>query len=284
MTASSSVTPAGRWSSAVAPCSIPIRLVADGDALILGQDLTQALERGPDAVASVMLNQRRRGSLSDLAARSGGGTPGSAVVAGDAVVSKDEAQRLAQAAEAAVASFHEANRLEKGIGLGQLARAIDLDPEMTRTIVASMTELVVAGAVVSASGSQQEEVDSDPRWLHARGVLELAGMAPPVIKELGLDGDILRVLVRTGRLIRVSDDLVYLPKEVDGMVELLRSMVGPFSVSEFRQKAGISRKHAVPFLEYADRESLTMRSGDLRTVRNQGGQFGDGQFGDESPG
>ena len=57
------------------------------------------------------------------------------------------------------------------------------------------------------------------------------------------------------------------------MVELLRSMVGPFSVSEFRQKAGISRKHAVPFLEYADRESVTMRSGDLRTVRNQGGQF-----------
>ena len=33
------------------------------DALTLGRDLTQALERGPDAVASVMLNQRRRGSL-----------------------------------------------------------------------------------------------------------------------------------------------------------------------------------------------------------------------------
>jgi selenocysteine-specific elongation factor len=245
------------------------------DALALGQDLTQALEQGPDAVASVMLNHRRRGSLSDLAARSGGGTPGGAVVAGDAVVSKVEARRLAQAAEAEVASFHEANRLEKGIGLGQLARAIDLDPEMTRTIVASMTELVVAGAVVSASGSQQEEVDSDPRWLRARGVLELSGMAPPVIKELGLDGDILRVLTRSGRLVRVSDDLVYLPEEVDRMVGLLRSMAGPFTVSDFRQKAGISRKHAVPFLEYTDRESLTMRSGDLRTARNQGEQIGD---------
>lgn len=238
------------------------------DSLVLGGDLAQALDRGPDAVASVMLKHQRRGSRSDLAARSGGGTPGDAVTAGDAVVSRDEARRLAQAAQAEVASFHEANRLEKGIGLGQLARAIDLDQEMTRTIVAGFTDLVVAGAVVSAGGSQHEEIDSDPRWLQVRRVLELAGMAPPSIKELGLDGDLLRVLVRSGRLIRVSDDLVYLPEEVDGMVEVLQSMVGPFSVSAFRQKAGISRKHAVPFLEYTDRESVTIRSGDLRTLRD----------------
>ena len=45
-------------------------------------------------------------------------------------------------------------------------------------------------------------------------------------------------------------------------------MIGPFSVSEFRQAAGISRKHAVPFLEYTDREGVTARTGDLRTVRS----------------
>jgi hypothetical protein len=205
--------------------------------------------------------------LADLAARSGGGVPRDAVVAGDVVVSRDEATRLAAAMEAEVASFHEANRLEKGIGLAQLALAVDLDQETARAIVTSRTELEVTGAVVSARGSQQDEIDSDPRWMAARRVLHTAGMAPPAIKELGLDGELLRVLVRTGRLVRVSNDLVYLPEEAARMVELLRSMSGPFSVSEFRQKAGISRKHAVPFLEYTDRESVTMRSGDLRTVR-----------------
>jgi selenocysteine-specific elongation factor len=237
------------------------------DVLLLGRDLTAAVEGGPDLVASVMLNHRRRGSLADLTARSGGGTPDDAVVAGDAVVSRSEATRLALAAEAEVASFHEANRLEKGIGLGQLALALDLDPEMTRAIVAGLTELEVSGAVVSARGSQQEQIDSDPRWLQVRRVLEAAGMTPPTIKELGLDGELLRVLVRSGRLVRVSDDLVYLPGEADRMVGLLKSMVEPFTVSEFRQQAGISRKHAVPFLEYTDREGVTMRSGDLRTVR-----------------
>lgn len=238
------------------------------DALLLGRDLTTSLQGGPDVVATVMLNHRRRGSLADLAARSGGGTPRDAVVAGDAVVSKDEATRLGLAAEAAVASFHEANRLEKGVGLGRLALALDLDQEMTRAIVTGLAGLEVSGAVVSARGSQQEEIDSDPRWMKARGVLETAGMTPPAIKELGLDGELLRVLVRSGRLVRVSDDLVYLPEEADRMIELLKSMVGPFSVSEFRQQAGISRKHAVPFLEYTDREGVTMRSGDLRTVRH----------------
>jgi selenocysteine-specific elongation factor len=238
------------------------------EALLLGLDLTEALEGGPDALAAVMLSHSRHGSLEALAARSGGGVPRDAVVAGDAAVSTDEATRLASAMEAEVASFHQINRLEKGIGLGQLAAALDLDQEMTRAILRGFTDLEVSGAVVSVRGGEQDAIDSDPRWAKARRVLEAAGMAPPAIKELGLDGELLRVLVRSGRLVRVSDDLVYLPEESARMVDLLRSMGGPFSVSEFRQKAGISRKHAVPFLEYTDRESVTVRSGDLRTVRH----------------
>ena len=238
------------------------------DALVLGGDLIPALELGPASVASVMLNHRLRGSLADLAARSGGGTPDGAVAAGDATVSGDEAERLARAAQAQVAMFHEANRLEKGIGLGQLAQALDVEPDLARAIIVRLTDLVISGAVVSAKGKVEDEIDSNPRWSQAKRVLETSGLTPPAIRELGLDGELLRVLVRSGRLVRVSDDLVYLPDDAARMVEVIRSMEGPFSVSEFRQKAGISRKHAVPFLEYTDRESLTMRSGDLRTVRS----------------
>lgn len=233
----------------------------------LGLALTEVLELGPDVIASVMLEHGGRVSLEALSARSGGGVPEDAIVAGDDAVSRDEAARLASALEAEVASFHQANRLEKGIGLGQLAVALNLDPEMTRAIV-GLTELEVSGAVVSARGRQQDELDSDPRWANAKRVLEAAGMAPPPIKDLGLDGELLRILVRTGRLVRVSDDLAYLPEETTRMLELLRSISGPFSVSEFRQRAGISRKYAVPFLEYTDRERVTVRSGDLRTVRH----------------
>jgi selenocysteine-specific elongation factor len=238
------------------------------DAIALGRDLIPALDEGPDGVASVMLAHRRRGSLADLVARSGGGTPGGAVIVGDEAVSAAEATQLAAAAEGEVASFHKANRLEKGIGLGQLASALGVEPELARAVVVGLTNLEVSGALVSARGTQQNEIDADLRWVGARSVLENAGMAPPPIRELGLGGELLRVLLRTGRLVRVSDDLVYLPEDVTRMIGLLRSMIGPFSVSEFRQAAGISRKHAVPLLEYTDREGLTARTGDLRTVRN----------------
>ena len=243
----------------------------------LGLALIEALEGGPDVIASVMLDHRRRGSLEALSARSGGGVPRDAVVAGDAAVSREEAARLASAMEAEVAAFHQSNRLEKGIGLGQLALALNLDQELARAIV-GFTDLEVSGAVVSAKGRQQDQIDFDPRWTLAKRVLEAAGMAPPSIKDLGLDGELLRILVRSGRLVRVSDDLVYLPEEATRMLDLLRSIGRPFSVSEFRQKAGISRKYAVPFLEYTDRESVTVRTGDLRTVRPEA------RFGEDSPG
>jgi selenocysteine-specific elongation factor len=238
------------------------------DATALGRELIPALAAGPDRVASVMLAHRRRDSRADLGARSGGGNPNEAVVIGDEAVSPAEAARLAAAATEEVASFHRANRLEKGIGLGQLAAALGVEPELAKAIVVGHTDLEISGALVSAPGSQQDEIDTDARWVEARSALEKAGMAPPSIRELGLGGELLRVLLRTGRLVRVSDDLVYLPDEVTRVIEVLRSMVGPFSVSEFRQAAGISRKHAVPLLEYTDREGVTARTGDLRTVRS----------------
>jgi selenocysteine-specific elongation factor len=39
-----------------------------------------------------------------------------------------------------------------------------------------------------------------------------------------------------------------------------------FSVPEFKDWTGVSRKYAIPLLEYFDRERLTRREGDARLV------------------
>ena len=48
---------------------------------------------------------------------------------------------------------------------------------------------------------------------------------------------------------------------------MLGGMTGPFTVAEFRDHSGLSRKYVVPILEWADREGLTIRRGDVRHLR-----------------
>ena len=69
------------------------------------------------------------------------------------------------------------------------------------------------------------------------------------------------------RLVRVGDDLVF----HQAALEKLRGMLAAhksarFSVPVFKDWTGISRKYAIPLLEYLDRERVTRRDGDERVV------------------
>jgi selenocysteine-specific elongation factor len=44
----------------------------------------------------------------------------------------------------------------------------------------------------------------------------------------------------------------------------LQQLPNGFTVSQFREHLGITRKHAVPLLEALDRRAITKRIGDLR--------------------
>jgi selenocysteine-specific elongation factor len=53
-------------------------------------------------------------------------------------------------------------------------------------------------------------------------------------------------------------------------IERIRQFInsqGPLKVSDFRTLLDTSRKYAVPFLEYCDRQGLTRRQGDVRVLR-----------------
>jgi hypothetical protein len=60
---------------------------------------------------------------------------------------------------------------------------------------------------------------------------------------------------------------VFLPAQVAELVEVIGSFAEPFTVSQFRERSGLSRKYAVPFLEWADRAGHTVRQGDARRPR-----------------
>jgi selenocysteine-specific elongation factor len=75
------------------------------------------------------------------------------------------------------------------------------------------------------------------------------------------------MLLKDGRLIRIQPDLVLHASAVAGLRSQLAARRGQrFSVPEFKEWTGVSRKYAIPLLEYLDREHITVRQGDFRVV------------------
>jgi selenocysteine-specific elongation factor len=61
--------------------------------------------------------------------------------------------------------------------------------------------------------------------------------------------------------------MVFHRAAVEGLRELLAARKGErFSVGDFKEWTGVSRKYAIPLLELLDRERVTRRDGDARVV------------------
>ena len=104
-----------------------------------------------------------------------------------------------------------------------------------------------------------------------------AGLKVPALREViaGLKIDkvraqkIVTLLLRDKVLIKVSDELVF---HRSALQELRRQLVAykaklaTIDVSKFKELTGVSRKYAIPLLEYLDRERVTRRVGDAREI------------------
>lgn len=106
-------------------------------------------------------------------------------------------------------------------------------------------------------------------------VFEKAGLAvPPVGEALAKAGvdpararTLLQILLRQGRLVKIGDELVFHRSALDDLRRRLALYKGKrLGVPQFKDLAGVSRKYAIPLLEYLDRERVTRRDGDQRLV------------------
>ncbi len=80
---------------------------------------------------------------------------------------------------------------------------------------------------------------------------------------------ILQILLRERVLIRVTDELVFHQEAIQRLKSSLaehKKKSDRLSVPQFKDLTGISRKYAIPLLEYLDRERVTRRAGDERII------------------
>jgi len=222
---------------------------------------------GPDEIATVLLAIRGVDEVSRLSSHSGGGHPIDAISVGSTVVGPDRFEELKSRVEATVAAHHAEHPLRTGIPSATLATSLDIGQDLVDRLVEASPRLVRNGPDV-AGVEHRVGLDDEmqERWTIAEERLG-AGLDVPGISELGLDAEMTHLLIRTGKLVKISDDLAYLPEQIDLIVSTLQGMEGEFTVADFRDRTGLSRKYVVPLLEWSDREGLTIRRGDQRRLR-----------------
>ncbi len=180
-----------------------------------------------------------------------------------------------------VEEFHSKNPLASGIGKEELQVQTDAGPEVFDAIavmlvrekkIEIMGDLVrLPGQSVVMKGEETESMKIIDQTFAA------AGLKVPALKDVlaGLRIDqtrahkIMILLLREKVLIKVSDDLVF---HHSALAELRKSLaaqklISPrLDVARFKQLTGVSRKYAIPLLEYLDRERVTKRVGDERLI------------------
>jgi selenocysteine-specific elongation factor len=148
--------------------------------------------------------------------------------------------------------------------------------EVFDCLLAGAKDLVAEGEVVRLRthrlALKQDEEKARTAIVAAFGN---AGLAAPavaeVLKAAGLDAvrarSVLQLLLREGALVMITDDLILHAAALAGLRAVLAARRGErFGVAEFKDWTGVSRKYAIPLLEYMDRERVTRRDGDARVV------------------
>ncbi len=185
----------------------------------------------------------------------------------------------------AVSSFHRRSPLDagmsKGEALDELQRVFEMAPELFEAALASLVKgkkLELVNELVRLPGHgavmKDEEAESKKKIEEA---FAAAGLKVPALREViaGLRVDKIRaqkivtLLLRDKVLVKISDELVF----HRGALEELRRQMAAYKaksvkidVAQFKEMTAVSRKYAIPLLEYLDREHVTRRVGDAREI------------------
>jgi selenocysteine-specific elongation factor len=252
--------------------------------------LTPRKDTDPERIAGIVVQERgavRSGELLAVAGREPREPMASAGVrrVGAWWVSGELNAAISVAVRGDFTAYHRDNPMRAGADLAFARRSIST--ELHRASVAAADDLVdtllddlldagvlaqegstirLATHAVSLSG-REGEVDELVERVSA------AEPAPPTVNELvsgGIGADVIEAATATGRLVRVSPDLVMTPALVNRAEEIVRSGgAGGLTVSAFREELGTSRKFALPLLELLDARGVTLRRGDVRVLRGR---------------
>lgn len=208
-------------------------------------------------------------------------TNGEVVRIGDMLVHGRAWEALKAQVIGSVDAFHRQNPLASGIGREELRMQTDAGAEAFDAILAVLgreKKLEITGDIVRLPGRgvTMKDDEAESRQVIERVFLS-ADLQVPALKDVlaGLKIDkqraqkIVTLLLREKILIRVSEDLVFHGNALVGLRQKLAAQKArspKIDVGAFKELTSVSRKYAIPLLEYLDRERVTKRIGDHRVL------------------
>jgi selenocysteine-specific elongation factor len=149
-------------------------------------------------------------------------------------------------------------------------------PFLLDALVSRAAGVVVEGETLRlASHKIVLKQDEEQASASMEALFDKAGLTVPAVDEVIARSAIepvrartlLQLLLRQGKLVKIGDDLVFHRSALDNLRRRLAPYRGQrLSIPQFKDLAGVSRKYAIPLLEYLDREHITRRDGDQRLV------------------
>lgn len=197
--------------------------------------------------------------------------PQGALSLGDYLVSRPWFEKTSARIIGLLRAYQDANPVDAGMPLTDLRKDLHLDQEIveavlkelarSKTAIADSTVVRTADFVPQTVGPEQQRLIDQ---------LREAGIAPPTMVELNQQHGqaLIRAMIRSGDLVQVNP-FVFSTEYITQLKATIAGRVtehGPFTVADFRDLVGTTRKYAVPLLEFLDQAGFTARRGDVRVL------------------
>lgn len=207
-----------------------------------------------------------------------GGLDGERLVRSSAyLISADGWSRLIDRIEKALAEYHKAYPLRRGMPREELRSRLHLEAQLVNAvvdraidhgeIVAEAGTLRLPSHQVSFSPEQQKRIDA------VLAAFRRTPHTPPSTGDVEsqVGPGVLYALVEQGYLTQVSDDVLFLTETYEELLEQIVAHLrraGSITVAQARDMFQTSRKYALALLEHLDEERVTRRVGDERVLVN----------------
>jgi selenocysteine-specific elongation factor len=209
--------------------------------------------------------------------------------AGGIYVAPSEIDRLSKAAEETLDGFHRRAPLARGMPREALRESVfaRLADEIFQHVLASIESagLITADRETVRRVSHAASLTPDESKVldKLRSVFTQNGLEVPrlddalseVVPGTSLSSSdarrLFQLLLDSGDVVKVTDEFYFSRHALADLTDTLRKFAGTtadrlIDVPKFKELAGVSRKYAIPLLEYFDREHVTARSGDKRLI------------------